>query len=135
MDLVSSDGEVGAQAGGCDRLLSGAGAGREGRGDVHGLALSGSGGVEVFPDAVGVDEPGGHARGGGDRGGGDDCADYNGLEPDDPVTLYCTADLMRATDWRGEVDESDRLVLESVFNGPGQRLAPITRSPLAWLAT
>src|SRR5664279_3678372 len=58
MDLVSSDGEVGAQAGGCDRLLTGAGTSREGRGDVHGLALSGSGGVEVFPDAFGVDEPG-----------------------------------------------------------------------------
>ena len=60
---MSGDGEVGAQAGGCDRLVSGVGA-DGGWGAVHGLALSGSGGVEVFSDAVGVDEPGGHAGGG-----------------------------------------------------------------------
>jgi len=69
VDLVTSDGEVGAQAGGCDLLPAGVGPGRGGWVAVGGLALAG--GVEVFSDAFGVDEPGGHARSGGDRGGGD----------------------------------------------------------------
>ena len=69
MARVANDGEVGAQVGSCDRLLAYAGASRGGCVAVDGLALTG--GVEVFSDAVGVDEPGGHAGGGGDCDGGD----------------------------------------------------------------
>jgi len=53
MARVANDGEVGAQVGSCDRLLAYAGASRGRCVAVDGLALTG--GVEVFSDAVGVD--------------------------------------------------------------------------------
>ena len=68
-DLCSGDGEIGAQAGGGYWWLSALEGSRGGCGAVVGLALPG--GVEVFSDSVGVDEPGGHARCGGDSGGRD----------------------------------------------------------------